>query len=116
MNWRKNIDAENKWAGVGNNPLIADADEYDLQFIDTANALLNNAVEILRQLISSHQSANAIIIHQDWKTVRKFFSLSEKYKDWKHYAEPATCYGIHNYLLHFNKPIRLIQFELEVYN
>ncbi len=34
--------------------------------------------------------------------------------EWKNYAEPATGYGIHNYILHYNKPIRLTQAELEV--
>lgn len=43
------------------------------------------------------------------------FSLSEKYAEWKRYAEPATGYGIHNYILQQTKPIRLTQAQLETH-
>lgn len=35
MDWRKNSCEENKWAGVGHNPLIENPDRLDEVFIDT---------------------------------------------------------------------------------
>lgn len=113
MNWRKNIYAANKSVGAVKNPVIENPDSIDEAFAATANEILSNGVELIRQLIPSHQSAIAIIVSKDWTTVRKYFSLSEKYAEWKDYASPATGYGIHNHILHQTKPVRVTQAELE---
>lgn len=115
VNWRTNIYEENKTVGAIINPLMPAPDAVDEAFAATANEMLFEAAGLLRQLVPSHQSAIAIVVNKDWKTVRKYFSLSEKYAAWKHYAEPAVGYGIHNYLLQFNQVVRLTQAELEAH-
>lgn len=113
MDFRKNIYTQNNEAGVGYNPLMRNPDASDLEFVAIANKILKNAVDLIRIVIPSHQSAIAVIIDHDWSTVRKFFSLSRKYDKWRNYAEPATGYGIHNFILKQKGAIRLTQSELE---
>ncbi len=97
----------NKITGATPNPVIPDPDATDAAFIETANQVLIDTVELARKLVGTHQAAAAIIIDKDWNYVRKYFSLSQKYAAWANYAEPATGYGTHNWLLHVNKPVRL---------
>lgn len=99
--------------GATPNPVTPNPDAIDEEFIEAANAIISNSVELIRQLIPCHQSAIAIIIDKDWKYVRKYFSLSEKYSKWANYNTPAVGYGIHNWILSQNKTIRLTQAELE---
>jgi GAF domain-containing protein len=105
----------NQTTGATPNPLIATPDAIDEAFVAGANAVLSNAVELIRVLIGAHQSAAAIVVQQDWQSIRKYFSLSEKYADWADYKTPATGYGTHGWLLRENKPVRLTQAELEAH-
>ena len=109
----RNIYKQNAVTGATANPLMPEPDEIDHAFAEQANRILMNGVELLRKLIGTHQSAIAVIIDGDWQYVRKFFSLSEKYQRWENYATPAVGYGIHNWLLSHNKPVRFTQQELE---
>lgn len=84
-------------------------------FAAAANEVLSHAVELVRALIGVHQAAIAIIVEHDWKTVRKFFSLSEKYAPWADYHTAAVGFGIHGWLIRENKPIRLSQAALEAH-
>ena len=70
---------------------------------------------MVRKLIGTHQAVAAVVVQQDWHYVRKFFSLSEKYANWKAYDTPAVDYGIHAWLLHANTTVRLTQAELEAH-
>lgn len=115
MSWKQNIYTKNNVVGAVKNPVIHDITAADEVFAETANAIMANAVELVRRLIPSHQSAIALVVQKDWTTVRKYFSMSDKYAAWKDYAEPADGYGIHGYMLHFNKPIRMTQAELEAH-
>lgn len=97
------------------NPVIQNPDAIDEEFAQAANITLRNAAEVARVLIGTHQSAIAIIVEGDWSSVRKYFSLSEKYVDWKDYSTPAVGFGIHNWILSHNKPVRYTQAELEAH-
>jgi len=97
------------------NPLIQNPDSIDEAFVQDANQVLQNAAEVARVLLNAHQSAIAIIVEGDWSSVRKYFSLSEKYAAWVDYKAPATGYGIHNWILQQKTPIRLTQAELEAH-
>jgi len=97
------------------NPLIQNPDSIDEAFVQDANQVLQNAAEVARVLLNAHQSAIAIIVEGDWSSVRKYFSLSEKYAAWADYKAPATGYGIHNWILQQKTPIRLTQAELEAH-
>lgn len=111
----QNIYQENVVAGATPNPVMPNPDAIDEEFIEAANRVLSKAVELIRVLIGAHQSAAAIIVQEDWSSIRKFFSLSEKYKAWANYDTPATGYGIHGWLLKHNQPMRMTQSELEAH-
>jgi GAF domain-containing protein len=106
---------QNVVTGATHNPLITDPDAIDEAFAESANEVLSTAVELIRVLIGAHQSAAAIIVQKDWGSIRKFFSLSEKYAAWADYRVPATGYGTHGWLLEHNQPVRLTQAELEAH-
>jgi GAF domain-containing protein len=101
--------------GATPNPLITDPDDIDEQFATDANRALGDAVELLRRLIPSHQSAAAIIVQEDWSSMRKFFSLSPKYAAWSHFRTPAVGRGTHRWLAEQRKSVRLTQAELEAH-
>lgn len=101
--------------GATRNPVMPNPDTIDETFAENANRVLLDAVEIARTLIGAHQAAIAIVVEKDWSSVRKFFSLSSKYAEWADYSTPAVGYGIHGWVLKFNKPIRLTQAELEAH-
>jgi GAF domain-containing protein len=111
----KNVYVKNAVTGATPNPLMPAPDEHDEAFAETANRILQDGVELLRHLIGAHQSAIAIVIDRDWRYVRKFFSLSEKYAAWADYATPAVGYGSHAWLLEHNRPVRFTQAELEAH-
>lgn len=107
----------NALVGAMSNPLTAtvELDAYDEEFAAEANEVLRNAAEVARALIGAHQSAVAFMIQKDWRSMRKYFSLSEKYRDWAQYDTPATGFGIHKWLLDQDRPIRLSQAEMEAH-
>jgi GAF domain-containing protein len=101
--------------GATPNPVMQNPDATDEELINDVNRILSNAVELIRVLIGAHQSAIAIVVQEDWSSIRKFFSLSEKYASWADYKTPATGYGTHGWLLRHNKPVRMTQAELEAH-
>lgn len=101
--------------GATPNPVMLNPDAIDQEFTEAANQVLSNAVELIRVLIGAHQAAIAIVVQEDWGSIRKFFSLSEKYAAWANYNTPATGYGSHGWLLRHNKPVRMTQAELEAH-
>lgn len=105
----------NTVAGASPNAFMPNPDAIDEAFIAEANHVLSRGVELIRVLVGAHQSAVAIIVQRDWNAVHKFFSLSEKYADWADYRQPAIGFGIHAWMLEYNKPIRLTQAELEAH-
>jgi GAF domain-containing protein len=109
----QNSYARNVITGATANPLMPTPDEVDEAFARQANKMLLNAVEVVRQLVPAHQAAVAIVIGKDWRYVRKFFSLSEKYAPWAGYDTPAVGYGAHHWLLSQQGVVRLTQQELE---
>ncbi|MBD2105272.1 GAF domain-containing protein [Leptolyngbya sp. FACHB-261] len=113
-NMHQNI-YRNVVTGATPNPVIQNPDAIDEELIDNTNRVLSNAVELIRVLVGAHQSAIAIVVQEDWNSIRKFFSLSEKYESWADYKTPATGYGTHGWLLRHNKPVRMTQAELEAH-
>jgi GAF domain-containing protein len=106
---------QNMVMGATQNPVMTDPDAIDEAFAEQANQVLSVAANLVRELIGAHQSAIAIIVQKDWSSVRKFFSLSPKYAAWSNYKTPAKGFGIHNWMLEQNAPIRLTQAELEAH-
>jgi GAF domain-containing protein len=105
----------NAVTGATPNPLMPTPDAVDEAFAEGANRVLARAVELARVVVGAHQAAAAVMVDRDWSTVRKFFSLSEKYAAWRDYATPATGYGTHGWLLRQAGCVRLTQAELEAH-
>ena len=83
----------NAVTGATPNPLMPEPDAVDERFAAGANAVLSNVVELARTAVGARQSAAAVMVRQDFSTIRKFFSLSEKYAAWAHYASPPSDSG-----------------------
>lgn len=105
----------NAVTGATANPLMPRPGAADEQFVAGANAVLANAVELVRGAVGAHQSAAAVMVNQDFSTLRKFFSLSEKYAAWAHYTVSAVGYGTHAWLLRHPATVRFTQEELEAH-
>lgn len=99
----------NAIVGTTENPLITDPDELDEAFAAAANRTLEAAT-----FAHTHQAA-AILVEGDRASIRKHFSLSEKYAAWANYCPPAKGFGTHAWFLGHNRPVRLIQRELEAH-
>ncbi|GHO60433.1 GAF domain-containing protein [Ktedonobacter robiniae] len=82
-------------------------------FTKAIDGVLHLTADLARRLIGAHQAAAALIIKDDWTTMRKYFSLSPRYAAWYHYLTPAVGFGIHADVVKQNAPIRLTQAELE---
>ena len=82
-------------------------------FTKAVDQVLHLTAELARHLVGSHQGAAALIVRDDWKDMRKYFSLSPKYAAWDSYHTPAVGYGIHARVVEANTSIRLTQAELE---
>jgi GAF domain-containing protein len=106
---------QNSEMGARANPVMPSPDAHDDTFAKAANAVLAEAADLIRDLVQCHQSAIAIVVQQDWTTVRKHFSLSPKYAAWANYNTPATGYGSHGWLLRQRQTVRLTQAELEAH-
>lgn len=106
---------ENAVTGATANPVIQNPDQIDEEFAQAANETLKRAAELARAVVGAHQSAIAIVVEKDWSSVRKYFSLSEKYAAWKDYDTPATGFGTHAWFLDHNQIVRMTQAELEAH-
>src|SRR5579872_5757213 len=84
-------------------------------FATGVDQVLRLTTEIARNLIGAHQAAAALIVSDDWKHARKWFSLSSKYGDWFGYRAPAVGVGIHALVVADGTPMRLTQVELEAH-
>lgn len=85
--------------GAVPNPVMLRPDAHDTAFVEAANRVLEDAAELARLVVPSHQSAATIIVAGDWSTGRKYFSLSDKYAAWADYGSPAVGVGAHAWLL-----------------
>jgi GAF domain-containing protein len=83
--------------------------EFDLR----VDRLLQVTCEVARGLTNAHQAAMAMMVAGDWTQARKYFSLSEKYEQWKGFAMPARGIGLHALVVSENEAICLTEDEVE---
>jgi GAF domain-containing protein len=83
------------------------------EFAVRVDHLLQTACEVARGLADAHQAAMAMIIGGDWAHARKYFSLSEKYAEWKDFTMPGRGIGLHALVVSENEAIRLAEDEVE---
>lgn len=110
-----NVYRRNVRIGATPNPVIPDPDAIDRAFADAADDVLQTSTELLRRSIPSHQAAIALVVAGDWTSVRKYFSLSEKYTAWRDYAVPARGVGLHEWLRGRPGVVRMTQEEVETH-
>jgi GAF domain-containing protein len=96
---------------------MSGSDERDsaaqAEFDARVDHLLQTTCEVARALIGSHQAAMAMILAGDWTKARKYFSLSEKYEEWKDFTMPARGVGLHALVVAENEALCLSQDEVE---
>jgi GAF domain-containing protein len=89
---------------------VSDArNEFDAR----VDHLLQTTCEVARALTGAHQAAMAMLIGGDWTQARKYFSLSEKYEQWKDFTMPARGIGLHALVVAENEALCLTQDEVE---
>jgi GAF domain-containing protein len=87
----------------------AAADEFDTR----VDHLLQCTCEVARALVDAHQGAMAMIVGGDWAQARKYFSLSDKYAEWKDFRMPGRGISLHAVVVAENRAICLTQDEVE---
>ena len=87
----------------------AAADEFDVR----VSHLLQCACETARALTNAHQAAMAMIVAGDWAQARKYFSLSDKYAQWRDFTPSARGAGLHALVVAENQALRLKEGEVE---
>jgi GAF domain-containing protein len=96
---------------------MSGSDERDsaaqAEFDARVDHLLQTTCEVARALIGAHQAAMAMILAGDWTKARKYFSLSEKYEEWKDFTMPARGVGLHALVVAENEALCLSQDEVE---
>lgn len=85
------------------------ADEFDVR----VDHLLQTTCEVARAVVDAHQAAMAMIVAGDWTQARKYFSLSDKYEQWKDFTMPGRGIGLHGVVVEKNEALRLTQAEVE---
>jgi GAF domain-containing protein len=83
------------------------------EFDARVDHLLQTTCEVARALIGAHQAAMAMILAGDWTKARKYFSLSEKYEEWKDFTMPARGVGLHALVVAENEALCLSQDDVE---
>ena len=61
------------------------------EFDARVDHLLQCACETARALTDTHQAAMAMLVAGDWTQARKYFSLSDKYEQWKEFTMSARA-------------------------
>jgi hypothetical protein len=83
------------------------------EFDNRVDHLLQVTCEVARAVAAAHQAAMAMLVAGDWTQARKYFSLSEKYEQWKDFTAPARGIGLHALVMAKNEAICLTQEEVE---
>ena len=83
------------------------------EFDARVDHLLQATCEVARALTGAHQAAMAMLTAGDWAHARKYFSLSDKYEQWKDFTMPARGIGLHAVVVAENEALCLTQEEVE---
>jgi GAF domain-containing protein len=84
-----------------------------VEFDTRIDHLLQTTCEVARGLVGAHQTAMGMVLEGDWGTARKYFSLSDKYAQWRDFTMPARGIGLHAIVVARNEALRLTQDEVE---
>jgi GAF domain-containing protein len=87
------------------------ATEFEVR-VDTT---LQICCELARVLIGAHQAAMSLIVAGDWARARKYFSLSDKYAEFRDFTAPGRGIGLHAVVVEKNVALRLTQDEVEAH-
>jgi GAF domain-containing protein len=92
---------------------VAEVDAATEEFDVRVDHLLQATCEVARAMVGAHQAAMGMIVAGDWTQARKYFSLSDKYEEWKDFRMPAQGIGLHALVVEKNEAICLTQDEVE---
>ena len=93
--------------------MATDDSSASAEFDVRVDHLLQCTCEVARALTNAHQAAMAMIVAGDWAQARKYFSLSDKYEQWKDFKMPARGIGLHAVVVAENEALRLTEDEVE---
>jgi GAF domain-containing protein len=85
------------------------------EFESRVDTTLQICCELARALIGAHQAAMSLIVAGDWDQARKYFSLSDKYADFRDFTAPGRGIGLHAVVVEKNVALRLTQDEVEAH-
>jgi GAF domain-containing protein len=88
-------------------------DAISTEFECRVDTTLQICCELARALIGAHQAAMSLIVAGDWAHGRKYFSLSDKYADYRDFTTPGRGIGLHALVVDENRALRLTQDEVE---
>jgi GAF domain-containing protein len=84
-----------------------------VEFDARVDHLLQTTCEVARALIGADQAAMAMLVGADWAKARKYFSLSDKYEEWKDFTMPARGVGLHALVVAEDEALCLTQAQVE---
>lgn len=79
----------------------------------SADQVLTMMTEQAAVIIGAHQSVTSLTQDQDWAQAIHSVHLSDKYAQWRDYAEKPTGAGIYREVCVLNRPLRMTQTQLE---
>ncbi|HET6829155.1 MAG TPA: ATP-binding protein, partial [Ramlibacter sp.] len=94
--------------------LVADAGRK-LNSVRDTEAVAAILTEEARQIIGSHQAVTSLTVSDDWAQAINAVSLSDKYSEYRGYAERPDGSGIYSLVCRTNRPMRMTQEQLEAH-
>src|SRR5256885_13099539 len=98
--------------GIELAPLL-DAALSDSQLADQVDTLLRRACTIARALTGAEQAALKLWIDDDPGKARKYFSMSERYGEYRDFRVDPRGLGLHGMKIAPGEVVRLTQAEVE---
>jgi GAF domain-containing protein len=94
---------------------IAPAITGDPALASRLDDLLHRTCHLARALTGAEQAALKVDLDGDGASARKFFNLSERYVQWRHYRVDPRGLGLHGLSLAPGEVVRLTQAEVEAH-
>jgi GAF domain-containing protein len=97
--------------GIEITPLIA-ADSLESRFAAQLDALLRRTCQLARALTGAEQAALKLWVGEDSSRARKYFSLSEKYSEFRDFRVDPQGIGLHGMTIPSGEVVRLTEAEV----
>jgi GAF domain-containing protein len=91
---------------------ILDAPSLESELAAQVDALLRRTCQIARALTGAEQAALKLWVGEDSSQARKYFSLSEKYAEFRDFRVDPKGYGLHGMAIPPGEVVRLTEAEV----